>query len=175
MKKKRRLAEVVLEALMLVTTVIYPGLMAMLSAAGWMHNVREGAYPEVFRSFAGWMYAGAGLVCIGAVLAAVSRRPKRWPLAAAAIVCAAIGAAACMSSLYRFCAYADRHFPGIRDTMQPVSELYRDRLLPVLFPAALAVCLGTWHLFSEESRSYRSERRAARLAAENAEAPKIVE
>jgi hypothetical protein len=80
-----------------------------------------------------------------------------------------------MSSLFRFCAYADQHFSGIGETMQPVSELYRDRLMPVLLPAALAVCLGAWHLFSEESRDYRRERRAAKLAAENAEAPKIVD
>lgn len=175
MKKMPRIAEIVLEVLLLASAAVYPGCMAMLSAAGWMYNVREGNYPEVFRSFAGWMYAGGGLVCIGAVLAVLCRKPKLWPLSPAAMGCAVIGAAACMSSLHRFCAYADQNFSGMRDTMQPVSELYRDRLLPVLLPAVLAVVLAAWHLLSEESRDYRSRRRAEKRAAENAPAPKIVD
>ena len=52
MKKTPRILEIILEVLLLGTTAVYPGFMAMLSAAGWMHNVREGHYPAVFRSFA---------------------------------------------------------------------------------------------------------------------------
>ena len=175
MKKWQKIVKTCLAILLLISSAIYPGFMAMMSASGWMYNVREGNYPAVFRSFAGWMYAGGGLICIGAVLAVLSMKPKRWACAPFSIGSAGLGLAACMSSLYRFTAYADQHFSGIGETMQPVSALYRDRLLPILFPAVLAVILAAWNLFSEDTREHRSRKRAERLAAENAPAPRIVD
>ena len=175
MKKPAKFLHILLTAALLISAAVYPGFMAMMSAAGWLYNVRQGAYPAVFRSFAGWMIAGGILLCIGAVLAVLSAKPKRWKLAPVSMGAAAVGLAACLSSLYRFTAYADQHFSGIGETMQPVSDLYRTRLLPVILPAVLTLVLAAWHLFSEETRDYRSRKRAERLAAENAPAPKIVE
>ena len=175
MKKWQKPVKIILSVLLLLSAAVYPGFMAMMSASGWMYNVREGHYPDVFRSFAGWMYAGGILVCIGAVLAVLSMKPKRWVCAPVSMGCAGIGLAAAMSALYRFTAYADQHFSGIGETMQPVSDLYRDRLLPVILPAVLAIVLAAWNLFSEDTRDYRSRKRAERLAAENAPAPKIIE
>ena len=175
MKKWPKILKITLAVLLLASAAVYPGFMAMMSASGWVYNVREGNYPEVFRSFAGWMYAGGGLLCIGALLAVLSMKPKRWILAPAALGCAGSGLAASLSSLYRFTAYADQHFSGIGDSMQPVSDLYRDRLLPVILPAVLTVIFAAWNLLSEETRDYRSQKRAERLARENAPAPKIIE
>ncbi len=123
--------------ILLLSAVIYPGFMAILSAAGWLYNVRAGNYPPVFRSYAVWMLAGSLLLLTGTVLCLLGKRFRRCNVPAA--VSAIAGCAACLATLYQLMAYADQHFPGIGESMQPVSALYRDRLLPVLLPAVLIV------------------------------------
>lgn len=167
MKKTRA----VLSVLLAVFTLVYPGFMDMMSAAGWLYNVREGNYPEHFRVWAVWMFIGGGLLCAASLLAILGIRKKLWRLNIAAIGCSVPGLAACMIVLQKFCIYADQNFSGIRETMQPVSERYRDRILPTILPALLAVILAVWNLLDEDSKEYR---RAIKRA-EEAEAPKILE
>lgn len=167
MKKLRTVLCIVLAA----ATLVYPGFMDMMSAAGWMYNVNAGNYPEAFRAWAVWMYIGGGLLCAAAVLVLLGVRKQLWRLNYAAIGCCVPGLTACMVVLQQFCTYADQNFPGIRETMQPVSELYRDRILPTVFPALLAAVLAVWNLLDEEAREYRHVRKAAAQA----EAPKILE
>lgn len=164
MKKMRG----ILCAVLAVLTLVYPGFMDMMSAAGWMYNVREGNYPAQFRVWAVWMYIGGGLLCAAAVLAFLGMRKRLWRLNYVSLGCCIPGLTACMLALRAFCTYADQHFSGIRETMQPVSELYRDRLLPTVLPAVLAAILAVWNLLDEDARTYRH-------AAEQAEAPGILE
>lgn len=161
--KTQKIIHTLLIVLLLVLFVLY-GFMAVMSAAGWLYNVSEGNYPDVFRSFAGWMYAGIVLLLAGVVLVLCGGNPKFCYLSLVAMPCAGLGLTACLSSLYRFCAYADQHFSGIGDTMQPVSELYRDRLLPLILPAVLCLVLAVWHFWSEDARDFRNRKRAARDA-----------
>lgn len=133
-----------LYAALAVSAAFYPGFMDMMSAAGWLYNVREGNYPECFRVWAVWMYIGGALVCVAALLAMAGSR--LWRLNYAAIGCSAAGLTACMIVLEQFCAYADQNFSGVRETMQPVSELYRDRIAPTILPAVLAAALAFRHL-----------------------------
>lgn len=165
----------ILKAVLVVTALVYPGFMGMMSAAGWLYNVREGNYEAIFRSFSGWMIGGGVLVLAAVVLVMAGGVGKRWRWSVAAAVLAAAGGAACMSALYRFIAYADAHFSAIDGTMQPVSELYRDRLLPILLPAALAVGIAVWQILDDESREWRIREKRERDARENAPAPKIVD
>lgn len=174
MEKLSKAGKILLRIALVLTTLVYPGFMAMMSAAGWMHNVGTGSYPDIFRSFAGWMYAGGGMLCAGTVLVLLGAKPRLWTCNLPGMVLGAAGCGACLSSLYRFCAYADAHFPGIGETMQPVSELYRGRLLPVILPALLVGLLGCWQVFSEETREFRIARRREKEARENAPAPKIL-
>lgn len=174
MEKFSKIGKILLRIALMLSTLVYPGFMAMMSAAGWMHNVESGSYPDIFRSFAGWMFTGGGLLCAGALLALLGAKPKLWVCNAAAAAAGCIGCAACLSSLYRFCAYADQHFSGIGETMQPVSQLYRDRLLPVLLPAVLLLVLSLWQIFDEPAREYRILRRREKEARESAPAPKIL-
>lgn len=174
MGKLSKAGKIILRIALVISALIYPGFMAMMSAAGWMHNVGTGSYPDVFRSFAGWMYAGGGMLCAGTVLVLLGAKPKLWICNLIGMAAGVIGCGACLSSLYRFCAYADQHFSGIGETMQPVSELYRGRLLPVILTAVLLVILGAWQSFSEDAREYRIARKREKEARENAPAPKIL-
>ncbi len=172
----RKTGYAVLRGLLIVTTLLYPGFMAMLSAAGWQHNLKSqgGNYPdEVFAPFISWMYIGAALLIFGAVLCLLGGRLRLWLCNLFALFCACPGIAACMTVLYRFCAYADR-FGYSNQEMQPASEIYRDRLLPMLLPFFLLCVLALLQLFSYDARVYRKQQRDAKRREQNAEAPKIL-
>ena len=174
MKRTSRILRRILAVLTAVTALIYPGFMALMSAAGWSYNVRQGNYPAVFSTLAGWMDTGAVLLLLGTLAGLLGMAPKRQVCNIPAIPFAVLGAACCMVALYRFCGYADAHFSGIGESMQPVSELYRDRLLPILLPAFLLLVLAVWNLVNDDAREYRITRRRQREEAENREAPKIL-
>ena len=158
----------------IILTLLYPGFMAVMSAAGWHYNVNNGSYPALFNSLAGWMYAGSGLLLCAMVLVLLGANPKRWQCNIAAAAAGTAGCAACMSALHRFCVYADQNFSGIGENLRPVSDLYRVRLLPILAAAALLVGLSLWQLFSDAAKEERIRRKQVRAAQENAPAPKIL-
>ena len=163
-----------LRVILIVTTLIYPLFMCQMSAAGWQYNVDAGNYPQIFAAFALWMRIGSVLLTAAAVLCLLGCRPKLWLCNAAALVCGMGGITACMTVLSRFTAYADRNFSGIDGTMQPVSELYRDRLLPTLLPFAVLCILAFWQMFTYDARVYRRQKRDEKRRREQAEAPKIL-
>ncbi|MBQ2263805.1 MAG: hypothetical protein IJY06_06390 [Oscillospiraceae bacterium] len=163
-----------LHVILVLTTIIYPLFMCQMSAAGWQYNVDAGNYPEEFSVFAFWMRTGSVLLTAACILCLLGRKPKLWVCNAAALLCGTGGIAACMTVLARFTAYADQHFSGMDETMQPVSELYRDRLLPTLLPFALLCVLAVWQLFAYDARVYRQQRRDEKKRLDAQEAPKIL-
>ncbi len=162
-----------LEIILLISAVIYPGLMAMLSAAGWRYNVQEGNYPVLFSVYSFWMTLGAGMILTAVILCRIGRKPKYYILDCISLALDVLGTAVCMIILQKFCHYADQNFSGIGDSMKPVSDLYRDRLLPIVFPAFLLLILDIWNFL--ESREFRIQKKNQKLAELNAEAPKILE
>lgn len=155
-----------LRVTLVVTTLLYPLLMCLLTAAGWQYQVDAGNYPAVFSTFAFWMRTGSVLLTAAAILCLCGAKPQRWQCNAAALVCAVCGICACLFTLSRFCAYADQNFPAIGETMQPVSDLFRDRIAPTILPFSLCCILSIWQLCAYETRVCRSR------AKQSEEAPK---
>ncbi|MBR1555328.1 MAG: hypothetical protein IJ644_08060 [Oscillospiraceae bacterium] len=168
----KKFIRICLEILLLIMAVIFGG-MAMLSASGWKYNVREGNYPEFFGVYSFWMFLGAGLIFIAVMLCFIGKKTKFYMLNLIALIPDIAGTVCCMSVLKKFCNYADQNFSGIGESMKPVSELYQDRILPIVFPAFLVLILAVWNFL--ESREYRIERKNQKLAELNAEAPKILQ
>ncbi len=172
-----RTVRIILRVLLVITTLLYPVVMDMLSAAGWQQNLKSngGSYPdEIFGPFATWMFIGAGLLVLGTLLCLLGARLRLWLCNLLALACACPGIAACMTVLYRFCAYADRKGYSSQD-MQPASDIYRDRILPTLLPFALICILALWQFFAYDARVWRKQKRDAGRRERNAEAPKILE
>ena len=169
----KKIIKIFLRGILLLSAVIYPGLMAMLSAAAWRYQVQEGHYPEIFGAYSFWLFMGAGLILCSVLFCMIGAKPKFWPCNAVSLVSGVIGSIVCMTVLSKFCAYADQNFSGIGESMKPVSELYRDRLLPVLLPVFVMTVLSVWQFL--ESREYRIHKQQEKLALQNAEAPKILE
>ncbi|MBR1529970.1 MAG: hypothetical protein IJ642_11830 [Oscillospiraceae bacterium] len=146
--------------------------MAILSAAGWRYNVRQGNYPELLGVYSFWMFLGAGLILLSMILCMLGKKARFYKLNFISAVFSISGLISCMTVLSKFCVYADQNFSGIGDSMKPVSELYRDRISPVIVPVILILILSIWNFIN--SREYRIELKQKRLAELNAEAPKII-
>lgn len=163
-----------LRVLLIASTLIYALFMPQMSAAGWQYNVNAGNYPEVFAAFATWMRIGSVLLTAACVLCMCGIKPKFWRCNAVSLLCACAGLTSCMTVLYKFCAYADQNFSGIGDTMQPVSELYRDRLLPMLLPFAVCCVLAVWQITSYDVKVYIQQKKEEKQRLDAQEAPSIL-
>ncbi len=170
----KRFVQNLLRVALAATTLIYSLFMSQMSAAGWQYNVNEGNYPELFAAFAAWMRIGSVLLTLAAVFCFIGIKPKLWRFNAAALLCNCAGIVSCMTVLYRFTAYADQNFSGIDETMQPVSELYRDRLLPTLLPFALCCVLAVWQSTSYDVKVYIQQKRDEKKKKDMEEAPRIL-
>lgn len=169
-----KIVKIILRSLLVPAAIVYSAFMPLMSAAGWQYNVNEGNYPALFGAFATWMNIGSLLLIAAAVLVFFGIKPKFWQCNAVSIGCGCAGLVSCMTVLYRFTAYADQNFSGIDGTMQPVSELYRDRLLPMLLPFALGLALAVIQLLDYEARVYRRQKREEKKRLDAEEAPKIL-
>ncbi len=170
----KKALHIVLQVLLVLTTLVYPLFMDLLSAAGWQHNVNAGNYPSLFGAYAAWMTIGALLLTAGTVLCLIGKSCRFWQCNIAALVCAALGIIPCMTVLYQVMAYADQNFPGMRETMAPVSAMYRDRILPTLLPFLLICGLSVWQMCSYECGVYRRQKREERRRKDAEEAPRIL-
>lgn len=158
-------------------TAVLSGLVGsgimILCASGWRYHFHEGNYPAVFHVWSFWMYAGAVLIIMSLLCCMLAIRRKYYILNFFAILFSISGYLVCMLVLSEFCDYADRNFSGIGDSMQPVSELYQNRIEWILFPVLLIIGLSVWQFF--RSKTYRIQKYQRKIAEENAEAPKILE
>ncbi len=152
----------ILRCLLILTTLIFPGIMVQLSAAGWRYNAAQGHYPAVFHGYAFWMSAGGVLLIAAAVLCMLGISRRLWVCNIASVIAGSGGLASVLLTLRQFSAYADQNFSGIGDTLKPVSELYRDRILPVIVPFLLLCILSFLQLFAYEARVWRRQRREQR-------------
>ncbi len=146
MKKKPKILPKFLQVILLLTTLVYPLFMVQMTAAGWKYNACAGNYPALFHTYAFWMAAGGLLMTAGTAFCFAGMF-RKW-CNPAAILCSGGGMAACLVVLRNFTVYADSHFSAVRFTMEPVSELYRDRLLPVILPFLLVCVLSVMQLLT---------------------------
>lgn len=173
-KQMPQVVRILLIILLLLSAVVYALFMPQMSAAGWQYNVDAGNYPQLFAAFAAWMRIGSVLLCAAVVLCLLGQRVRFWLCNVISLFCGGAGFTSCMIVLSRFMAYADQNFPGMGETMQPVSSMYRDRLLPMLLPFALLCVLCVWKLASYDVQVYRKQKREKRRRKNEEQAPKIL-
>lgn len=173
-KQMPQVVRILLIVLLLFSGAVYALVMPQLSAAGWQYNVDAGNYPQLFAAFAAWMRIGSVLLCAAVVLCLLGQRVRFWLCNVISLFCGGAGFTSCMIVLSRFMAYADQNFPGMGETMQPVSGMYRDRLLPMLLPFALLCVLCVWKLASYDVQVYRKQKREKRRRKNEEQAPKIL-
>lgn len=162
-------AMIVLKVIMLAMSLYYSLAMTALSGAGLIRNrVSYGAELEKTGIF---LIISAILMTAGAILCLFR---KDLP-DIASIALSLCGFALCMIMLKRLTAHADSSGWTDKYTLQPISDMYRARIMPCIIPAALSVIIAAAQLCSYELAQQRRSARARQQAKKNAPAPSVLD
>lgn len=142
-QKKQSAAMTAAKAVMLVLTAVYPLFMTLMTAAGILaHSSSYGSYVTGMAVLL--IVSGVSLTA-GAILT-LPRKKLTSLVSLSPTIC---GLTLCLVTLSRLSAYADEHGwsgSGIYSGTA-VSDMYESRLLPVIFPAAIAVVVAIIQAF----------------------------
>lgn len=153
---------------MLALSLYYSLAMTALSGAGLILN--RSSYGAELEKTGFFLIASAFLMTAGAILCLFR---KNLP-DIASIALSLCGFALCMVMLHRLVSHADRSGWTDKYTLQPVSDMYRARIMPCIIPVALSVIIATVQLCSHELSQQRRAAKAARQAKKNAPAPSVI-
>lgn len=167
-KKKQSPLLSAAKAVGVILAFIFPGAMAIPAGAGIMSH-RDSYGDELWAQGLLLLISGAAMI-VGALLC-ISRKELPNILA---LVLDIPGIVLCMAMLYKIADHADRAGWSDKFTMEPISEMYKERLIPCVIPAALILVTALVQLFSEEVTSARRQRKKLRTERENAPAPPII-
>ena len=141
----------VLKVILAVLTIIYPLMMNLLSGFGmfieWNNSdfvLNCNKYSKELTFFGILMILG-GLTMTAASVLCILKKYK------SAIILSPTGLALSLISLFYVSHHAD--FAGWSDkyTMQPISNMYIERNLPVIIPFLICVILSAFKLFSQKN------------------------
>lgn len=142
------------KASMLVLTAIYPLFMAVLTGSGLLYN--RTSYGSYVTGLAVLLIISGVAMTVGALLTL----PQKSIFSFISMPLTICGFILCMVVLNRLAEISDKHgwqgygkYDGI-----PVSDMYKARLLPVIFPAAIALIIALIQYFSYDSREERRKK-----------------
>ena len=171
MKKDRilQVLQIFLKLALVVTSLIYPLFMDMMTALGWTVNAQS--YGAKFRILAAVVAVGALLMTAGVILvlcrkdiaALITGSLGFFPLICAVSIAASIAESA------GWAPQSEAHLGKF------AYQIWSDRMLPTIAPYCLLVAVALLHYFSYEAASARREKRRRKEEFENRPAPKIVE
>ena len=168
MKKDRilQVLQIFLKLALVVTTLIYPLFMDLLTALGWTVNAHS--YGAKFRILAAVVAVGALLMTAGVILALCKKDIAAlvtgfFPLMGAVSIATSIAEAA------GWAPQSEAHLG------RSAYQIWADRMLPTIAPYCLLVAVALLHYFSYEASAARREKKRQKEEFENRPAPKIVE
>ncbi|MGN0621860.1 MAG: hypothetical protein ACI4I9_08325 [Porcipelethomonas sp.] len=150
----------------ILTTLVFPCIFNILSAAGWIYN--SGSYGEIFNVYGAVMIVSSAVMAAAAILCCLK-------LNIAAVIADFIGLIPCMTILYKVVVFADENGWSNKYTMEPVSNMYRNRILPTIIPFVLIIAAAALQFFSYEAAVKRRKKREEKEKRENMPAPKILD
>lgn len=154
---------------MILSTVIFALFIGLLTALGWNSGLNYQG--DTFRRLAAFLAVAILLISAGCVLCMAKKD-------IAAAVCALVGGILSAAVSHRAIAIAyDQGWTSSASIYleRPVSDLWTQRLYPILIPAGMVLLCSVIHFFSYEAKIKREEKRRRKEEIENAPAPKIVE
>lgn len=146
-------------------TIIFSLFMVIMTGAGLIYNSQS--YGGEIRSVGIFFIVSAALMGAGELLMWLRKN-----LTSAGFTIG--GTALCMAMLYRLKCHADASGWSDKYTLEPISNMYMSRILPVIPVTAVGlVIVGVQYLSYEETEKRRAKRRA-RESEKNAPSPPIV-
>lgn len=153
----------------LLLALIFSCAMTMLSGAGLIYN--RNSYGSGMAVTGFFLILSAVLMTSGTVLCIFRKNAANI----LSLIFSSGGFILCMVMLYKLVSHADRCGWTNKYTLQPISSMYKSRVLPCIIPVALTVAIALIQLFSYDMKQYRRQRRAEKEAKENAPAPSIID
>lgn len=156
---------VFLKVLLIASTAVYPLFMDLLSGIGWISAY--GKYGSEFTVMGTVMIVSSLLMTAAAVFCLLKFNIP-------AVVTETAGFAAAMTVMVKMMNIADERGWSDMYTMQPVSDMYRNRILPTVIPFVLLIITAVLQYFSYDEKVKRRQKREEKEKRENMPAPKIL-
>ena len=139
-KNKKKTLYIAYMIIMVILTVIYSLIMVCMAGAGLIYN--GDSYGRQLVNVGIWLIISGVLMTSGTAAAFLK---KRFFLVLSVIFTVA-GLLLCLVMVYILCTHADSAGWADNYTMEPVSRMYRERLLPVIVPAVMAIAADVFKL-----------------------------
>ena len=134
MEKNRKAPMIIaLRIIIAILTAVYSLTMVCMAGAGLIYNGES--YGRELVNVGIWLIVSGILMTAGAVLCFMKKRI----FAVLSIVLTIVGLVLCLVMVYIICSHADSAGWADNFTMEPVSRMYRARLLPVIVPAVMVI------------------------------------
>lgn len=165
-EKKRRRITFFLKILLICLTVVFVLCFDLLSGIGWISTYGEKSSDYLTMGVV--MLVSVGLMTVSTVLCMLKFNIT-------AVITEIIGFSLSMFSLIKMMGYADELGWSNEITMQPASDIFRNRVLPTIAPFILLIAVTALQYFSYEAQTKRRIKREEKEKLENMPAPKIIE
>lgn len=132
-KKKKKTLYTAYMVIMAILTVVYSLIMVCMAGAGLIYNGES--YGRELVTVGIWLIVSGILMTSGAALSFFKKRV----LSIISAVLIIVGLGICLVMVYILCNHADSAGWADSYTMEPVSQMYRERLLPVIVPAVMVI------------------------------------
>lgn len=126
----------IIKFIMMISTLVYPLFMTCLAGAGLIYN--KLSYGRNMENTGIFLIISGLLITAGAVLCLSGKKLHNI----ISLSCSVSGLILCMFMLWKLCSHADSAGWSDNYTMQPVSDMYRTRILPVIFPSVTAIIIS---------------------------------
>ncbi len=132
-KKKKKTLYMGYMIIMVILTAVYSLIMVCMAGAGLIYNGES--YGRELVNVGIWLIVSGILMTTGAAVSFIKKRI--FSIISAVLTIAGLGI--CLVMIYILCTHADSAGWADNYTMEPVSRMYRERLLPVIAPAVMTL------------------------------------
>jgi len=170
LRSKQKPYMTVLKIILIVLTLIYPLFMTILTGAGIVYN--RSSYGSTITGH-GISLIVSGIIISAAAFLCIFRKSF---LNLIAPITSLIGSGVCMRALFKLISHADSAgwYGNGKYSAVPVSDMYKERVLPVLAVTLLTVVISAIQYFSYDACEERRTLKKYREDKENAPAPSII-
>ena len=130
-KNKKKIIYNVYIIIMVLLMVVYSLIMVCVAGAGLLYNGES--YGRELENAGMWLIISGIVMTAGTVTGFLKKSVFRVISAILTVV----GLTVCLAMVYIVCTHADNAGWADNHTMEPVSRMYKERLLPVIVPAVM--------------------------------------
>lgn len=130
----------IIRIIMIISTLIYPLFMTCFAGIGLIYN--KSSYGKKIEITGIFLIISGILIISGAFLCLFRKKSVNI----ISLSCSVIGLILCLSMLYLLCSHADSAGWCDNYTMNPVSGMYRKRILPVIIPSLISTGFSISHI-----------------------------